>query len=277
MLLDSVPAAGPVLLYRWQMRTKYYRYKDSHRTVKGVKQKRCTMCEKWKPESDFHKDLARTDGLKIRCKKCDTEYQRKLRRKKEKKFRKYLKLEERHRTFRGAEQKLCTHCKKWKNENEFYRNRQARDGLHSCCKVCQNKGTASNQDRRVLRRNLQYDESHRVVSGVKQKLCSHCRKWKGENSFYKKRGSRYGLGAECKECSKTRARERYRPKGKRLGRYFRFEERHRTVDGVREKFCRKCGKWKKESDFYNSRSAKDGLDSQCKKCTYKPVSKFREK
>ena len=258
------------------MRRKYYRYKDSHRTVKGVKQKRCTICTKWKPESDFHKDRARTDGLKIRCKKCDTEHQRKIRRKKKKKFREYLKFEERHRTFRGMEQKLCTNCKEWKKENEFYRNRQAKDGLHSRCKVCQNKGTASNQERSVLRRNFHYEESHRIVSGVKQKLCSRCRKWKDENGFYRQDGSRDGLSAHCKECSKTLARERYQPKRKRLGKYLRYEERHRTVNGVREKFCRKCRKWKKESDFYNSKSAKDGLDSRCKKCTYKPTGRPRK-
>jgi hypothetical protein len=183
---------------------KYYRYKDSHRTVRGVKQKRCTMCERWKPESDFHVDRARTDGLKIRCKKCSSIYDRELKRKRAKKSRKYLTYKERHRLFRG----------------------------------------------------------------VKQKLCSCCEEWKGENSFYKQRGKRDGLSDRCKECLNTRARERYQPKE---GRYLRYEERHRTINGVRKKLCRKCRKWKKDSEFYKDRSEKDGLSKQCKKCTYKPV------
>lgn len=255
------------------MTKKYYRYKDSHRTVRGVKQKRCTMCEKWKPEREFHKDRARTDGLKIRCKQCDTEYQRKLRRKREKKFRTYLRFEERHRTFHGVKQKLCGSCKQWKSEDEFYRNRAAKDGLHAHCRVCCNGGKAANQNGKVLRRNLLYDERHRVARGVKQKLCSHCRKWKEGNGFYKNRKSRDGLSSRCKECSKTLARERYLTTRKRMRDYLRYEERHRTVNGIREKLCRKCEQWKKESDFYNNRSAKDGLDNQCKECKYKPTGR----
>ena len=109
MLLTPYQQPIPLLIFGQKMR-KYYRYKDSHRTVRGVKQKRCTMCEKWKPESDFHKDRARTDGLKIRCKECNRIYDRELKIKSGKYLGKNLKFEERHRTFRGVKQKRCTKC-----------------------------------------------------------------------------------------------------------------------------------------------------------------------
>jgi len=177
------------------MTKKYYRYKDSHRRVNGVKQKRCRLCGMWKPESDFHKDRARTDGLKSRCKPCDTKCQRELRRKKNKFTREYLRFEERHRTFRGVRQKLCGGCKRWKNETQFYRSRGARDGLGARCKECEgrkNKGA---------KRYLRFEDRHRVVKGVKQKLCSKCRRWKAESAFYKNRSAKDGLTGRCKKCS----------------------------------------------------------------------------
>lgn len=135
MLLTPHLSPTPVLLVRYTMR-KYYRYKQSHRTVKGVKQKRCTICEKWKAESGFHKDLARTDGLKIRCKECNRTYERELKRRKGRHAREYLRFEERHRTVSGIKQKLCTRCKQWKDESVFYKNSSGKDGLSDRCKKC---------------------------------------------------------------------------------------------------------------------------------------------
>ena len=234
---------------------KRFDYDDCHRVVNGTKEKLCRKCRNWQDESQFVGDSSSKDGLKIYCKSCDAEAQREYRHKRVKEVREYLRFEERHRKFRGDRQKLCTHCKKWKYENEFYRNRQARDGLHSHCKVCLNKGTVPKQERRVVRRNLHYDERHRVVRSVKQKLCSHCRKWKDESSFYRQNASIDGLSARCKECSKKYAREQYTPKKKRRGCYIKHEKRHRTVNGVREKFCSRCKKWKKKNEFYRARQS----------------------
>ncbi|MHC4556065.1 MAG: hypothetical protein ACYS80_02045 [Planctomycetota bacterium] len=96
------------------MTKKYYTYKETHRTVKGRKQKYCTKCEKWKGENEFGKDQAKRDGLKIRCSDCDRAYARALRRKyrKGKKVRVYLRFEERHRVVRGVKEKRCSHCSK---------------------------------------------------------------------------------------------------------------------------------------------------------------------
>ena len=49
---------------------KYYRYKENHRVVGGVKQKRCYRCRRWKPENLYYKRLRSKDGLYVWCKEC---------------------------------------------------------------------------------------------------------------------------------------------------------------------------------------------------------------
>jgi hypothetical protein len=49
---------------------------------------------------------------------------------------------------------------------------------------------------------------------------------------------------------------------KRLG----YDERHRVVNGTKEKLCRKCRKWRGESQFSKNHSSKDGLLGWCREC-----------
>jgi hypothetical protein len=120
---------------------------------------------------------------------------------------------------------------------------------------------------------LRYEERHRTIRGVKEKLCCSCKQWKYESHFHKNCWSNDGLSFQCKECE----RKDYEQTNKSVRRNLRFEDRHRVVDGVKEKFCRKCSKWKTENEFYRSRSTKDSLCNWCKKCSYKSAQKFRKK
>ena len=45
------------------------------------------------------------------------------------------------------------------------------------------------------------------------------------------------------------------------------DNQHRTIDGVRQKLCRKCNEWKPESEFHKNSSSKDNLAVSCKICT----------
>lgn len=58
---------------------KRFRYDDCHRVANGTKEKLCRKCRRWQAGSDFHKDRARTDGLKIYCKGCVEAYAQKRR------------------------------------------------------------------------------------------------------------------------------------------------------------------------------------------------------
>jgi hypothetical protein len=109
------------------------------------------------------------------------------------------------------------------------------------------------------------------------KQCTKCKKWKNESKFGKNSKSKDGLRYWCKDCVRAYMREGYKKEGKGLKQYYRYEERHRVVDGVKQKRCSRCKKWKAESDFYKSRSYKDGLQFLCKACSNKATNKARKK
>ena len=117
----------------------YLRYEENHRTIDGVKQKRCTKCKKLKYESEFQKNRVRMDGLRYWCKECRYEYARMLYLRNTKPSRRNLRYEEIHRTIGGVKQKRCTKCKEWKQESEFVKYCRSRDGLYSWCKICMRK------------------------------------------------------------------------------------------------------------------------------------------
>ncbi len=109
------------------------------------------------------------------------------------------------------------------------------------------------------------------------KRCSKCKKWKDESEFGKDSRLRDGMSSWCRECNRKKSLKRYRKDGKTVKRYYTYEEVHRVVDGVKEKRCRRCQKWKAESDFYKRRWHKDGLAVWCKECANKATDKARKK
>jgi len=183
------------------MTKRYYKCEETHQTFNGVKHKRCTKCKRWKEESEFCKDRARKDGLKIYCKGCIKAYALKLCRKnrKGKEARVYLRFEDRHRVIRGFKENLCSRCKQWKYKSDFYKCRQSKDGLSLWCKECGRK--RYERIRKAGRRNLRYEDRHRVVNGVEQKYCRTCKRWKNESEFYKDRSQKDGVVDRCKKCS----------------------------------------------------------------------------
>jgi hypothetical protein len=109
------------------------------------------------------------------------------------------------------------------------------------------------------------------------KQCSRCNEWKDENEFYKRSRYKNGLSYWCRKCESEYARQRYNRDGRRLKKYFRYEERHRVVANVPEKRCRRCRKWKPESHFYKKRKHKDGLAVWCKECADKATNSCRRR
>ena len=136
------------------MAKRRYRYEESHRTVNGVKQKRCTKCEQWKSESRFHKDRKSKDGLSSWCGDCGNEYGRKRYDQHRKTTKRYCKYEQSHRVVDGVKQKRCSKCKKWKAESKFYKIHRHKDGLAVWCKECSDRATnESHRKRRLAVRN----------------------------------------------------------------------------------------------------------------------------
>lgn len=60
-------------------RKKDLRPQDRHRVVKGLREKRCRTCKRWKPEDRFARDHRNRDGLDGRCKQCKAQAERQYR------------------------------------------------------------------------------------------------------------------------------------------------------------------------------------------------------
>ena len=109
------------------------------------------------------------------------------------------------------------------------------------------------------------------------KRCSKCKRWKDESEFAKNRQSKDGLKSWCKKCESEYGHVRYMENRGDVKKYYVYEQSHRVVDGVKEKRCRKCGKWKAESKFYKQSKHKDGLANRCKECKDKDTNKARKR
>ncbi len=181
--------------------------------------------------------------------------------------------------FRGQMMKWCNKCKKQKERSEFSKNHENKDGLQHWCKKCMReyKHEYYRRNNDSVKKYFLYEESHRIIDDTKQKYCTKCNRWKDEIQFNMHSRSKDGLGYDCKDCVRAYDRERYKKKVKILKRkYYRYEECHRVVDGVKQKRCRRCKSWKTESDFYKVRSHKDGLSRLCKECANKATNKSRK-
>ena len=131
----------------------------------------------------------------------------------------------------------------------------------------------------MTKKYYKYEETHRKVDGRKQKFCPKCETWKVEREFSKDRSNRDGLCIRCRDCARVHAQARYKKstKKKKVIVYLRFKDRHRVVNRVKQKLCTKCGKWKKQIEYYKSCAERDGLMSRCKECLYKPGKKSRKR
>jgi len=121
------------------------------------------------------------------------------------------------------------------------------------------------------------DGGKKLKKVTAMKRCSKCKNWKAESEFGKWLLSKDGLRPWCRKCESEYARNRYRKDGKPVKKYYGYEECHRVVKGVKEKRCRKCGKWKAESKFYKKSSDKDRLANRCKECANKATNKARKR
>ena len=68
-------------------------------------------------------------------------------------------------------------------------------------------------EKKSPKRGKTYQDLHRVVDDVKQKLCRKCNEWKPETGFHKSASSKDGLAGSCKAC-KAKAAKKYRKRHK---------------------------------------------------------------
>jgi len=109
------------------------------------------------------------------------------------------------------------------------------------------------------------------------KRCSKCKKLKDDSQFGRERRHKNGLRSWCRQCESEYARRYYNRDGGPVKKYYKYDECHRVVGGVKEKRCRRCGKWKPESEYYKRYRNKDGFAVWCKKCADEAVYATRRK
>jgi len=98
--------------------------------------------------------------------------------------------------------KRCTKCHKLKSRDKFYKSTQTNDGLRSSCKICMSKDQRALRERRnpSAKKILSYNERHRTVNKIDQKLCSRCSVWKPLSKYRKDSRRRDDRQSHCNKC-----------------------------------------------------------------------------
>ncbi len=109
------------------------------------------------------------------------------------------------------------------------------------------------------------------------KRCSKCKKWKDEIQFGKDSKSKDGLRDWCRQCECEYSRKRYRKNKGAVKKYYSYKDLHRVAEGVKQKRCSRCKKWKAESQYYKHLRHKDGLAVWCKECANKATNNCRRR
>lgn len=130
----------------------------------------------------------------------------------EKMTRKYYKYEETHREADGRKQKYCIKCLTWKDMREYNKDRSNRDGLDMHCQDCSRARGRARYRKAVKKKKitvyLRYNDRHRVIRSVKQKLCTKCGKWKKHSEYYRCKSEEDGFMGKCRECTYKPAKKK---------------------------------------------------------------------
>jgi hypothetical protein len=148
--------------------------------------KRCTICKKHKPQTQFYPKAGKRDGLNSSCKQCDRARTKKARRSipKEKKKRLYLSRYARMKQRFHARkenipiEKKCKKCGKIKPIKNFRTNMGSIDTRYHICLECQ---------------------SH-PVDYAKEYTCVKCGVTKNASKFGRIPSKLSGIDSTCREC-----------------------------------------------------------------------------
>lgn len=158
----------------------------------------CKDCQQNKEISLFPKSPGMKDGHLNSCKNCNKD-----------KRRKRLGREKREiRTFFDKQTKICTDCRIEKPFEEFYPNKNIKDGIDIYCKNCETKQRRTRLKQKERPQTIFYEE--------KTKVCCSCKEKKPFEDFSVSKNTKSGRGTICLPCLKEYQKEHYKENSDKL-------------------------------------------------------------
>lgn len=151
--------------------------------------------------------------------------------------------------------KKCSKCKKIKPLDEFHKDKSHTDGLCYWCKQCCNEN--------VKKRKIK--NKHRIENTPKNKKCARCNKIKVAKEFDFDPLCKTGLKSWCKQCCSENSKKRK----------IKLKIEQKQIPETKE--CSTCKQVKNSIDFCFDHTAKNGLNSRCRKCEREKARKYRQK
>jgi hypothetical protein len=150
--------------------------------------------------------------------------------------------------------KQCTKCGQFKPLTEFGKASKAKDGLFWSCKECSREAGRAKLARHAAEHVVQPPQ----LDGTK--LCPVCGEEKLKNEFCIAKTTKDGLHFCCRVCDKVRCKETAAKNR------MKNSQNPPSMEGT--KLCKQCGEVKQKTEFYITKTTKDGLCHRCKTCKH---------
>ena len=205
-------------------------------------EKKCNKCGLVKPTDQFNKAPDRKGGLHCYCRKClNTQAKR-------------WRLERIERNIKTVvplfvKEKLCSICKTTKPAEDFYHNRQIKDGLDVSCRECKKESRT--------KRLIKNKQANIQIDFNKTKICSKCGETKTLDCFFRSAIKNDGVCSYCKECA-NKIERKCLAKNRERNLATGFVEKQLT--------CFKCKQTKSSRLFNRDITTKSGFTGECKSC-----------
>jgi len=221
-------------------------------------EKRCCTCREVKSFAEFYMNKNTNDGKEKRCKDCQRDCKEKAH------------IARQQKGIIVPDEKHCLQCNTTRPKEEFWTNKNRKDGLNNICTPC-------------AKANVQKKKTQpKTVKPTKK--CSKCKETKEtEKDFYKCQTNSDGRDGVCKVCTEAKTKERREEKKgsrkcKKCGETKTDDQyalstngRSRTCKtcmgvGEGEKRCSTCKKSLPYSSFTRRKTSKDGYLGRCREC-----------
>jgi len=148
-------------------------------------------------------------------------------------------------------EKECSNCHQFKPRDQFYKDRERKDGLTHRCRECHRSKAIEYKKRWAIER------TRGLIEVPEEKECEKCHQVKPISMFWVCNNRKDGLDYFCIDCNIERH-------NKMLNKWKHEREKNKTT--IKNKRCNKCKKILPVSNFNKSINFKDGFDSFCKNC-----------